>query len=240
MHRIRQQFGEEVEELYPVLHETYRLIGVFQKNRTPRNEARLLEQLAIIGPMLDFFRPYIQGRKQNYFKALLDEKLPISDRIVALDIAVGAMHIEFAVPRAYMHQESQRLREVLEASRRAEDNISIKEGDLPSGVLVQGIPASPGVAVGKAFIVRKNSDYRHLPSGGIIVTQMTRPELIFGMDRAAGVVTDVGGSLCHAAIIARELGIPCVVGTEKATQVIKTGWWIQIDGSTGEVIRSRR
>ena len=139
-----------------------------------------------------------------------------------------------------MHQESQRLREVLEASRRAEDDISIKEGDLPSGVLVQGIPASPGVAVGKAFIVRKNSDYRRLPSGGIIVTQMTRPELIFGMDRAAGVVTDVGGSLCHAAIIARELGIPCVVGTEKATQVIKTGWWIQIDGSTGEVIRSRR
>ena len=84
--------AKEVEELCPILHETYRRIGMFHKNRTARNEQLVLDQLEAAAPLLAFFRSYVPGRKQPYFLALSDNSLPISDRIVALDVAVGGNH----------------------------------------------------------------------------------------------------------------------------------------------------
>lgn len=234
---IRNIFKEEVEELLPSLHETYRLVGIYQSNRNKQHEALLLTQLDEIGQKLAFFRGYIQPTKRGYFDAILTQDLPVSDRIIALDVAVGSMHIEFSIPRAYMHQESKRLREVLELSRQSESEVTHQVVEAPDGTLLQGIPASPGVVTGKAAIIRRKSDYRRLPQGCIAVATMTRPEFILGADRISGIVTDLGGSLCHAAIIARELGIPCVVGTTRATKVIQNRWLVLVDGSIGIVKR---
>jgi len=235
MNRIRRQFAAELERLLPALHETYRCVGVFQKGRTPRNEERLLDQFGSVAPLLAFYRPYVPRRKRAYFDALADTSLDTSDRIVALDMAVGAMHIKFAVERAYMHQESARLREVLEACRVSDTGAHLPAND--GGALVTGLGASPGVAVGRAHLTERAEDCRCLPPGTIVVARMTRPELIEGLRPVAGIVTDLGGTLCHAAIIARELGIPCVVGTCWATQRIRPGWMIRLDGSTGSVAR---
>ena len=105
--------------------------------------------------------------------------------------------------------------------------------------VLKGIPASPGIASGKAALITKDSDYRRLAKGSVVVTVMTRPELVVGMDSIAGIVTDIGGSLCHAAIVAREMGLPCVVGTGNATQVIKDKTLVCVDGSGGTVRRLR-
>ncbi len=236
--KIRAHFKSEVDALLPILHETYRLIGLFQSDRNRRNERELLGQLDQVGQRLAFFKPLLQIPKQPYFDAVLERDLPISDRIIALDTAVGAMHIEFAMPRAYMHRESQALRQVLEASRHnAADDV--REVETANDALLSGLAASPGIATGKAFLVRKNADYRRLPSGSIIVAEMTRPELVAQIGKVAGIVTDHGGSLCHAAILAREYGLPCIVGTRQATALIRSKNLLRINGSSGQIHKLR-
>ncbi len=71
--------------------------------------------------------------------------------------------------------------------------------------------------------------------GDIIVTEMTRPQFLLGIRRSAGIITDLGGSLCHAAIVAREFNIPAVVGTQNATSTLKDGSRVILDGNDGYV-----
>ena len=221
--------------LLPVLHESYRRIGRFQKSRTERNERAALRQLRAAGKTLAFFKPLVPRKKQPYFDAVLNESLSPSDRIISLDVAVGAMHIEFSMPRAYMHRESEQLRRALALSRHVASDATADAADPAPDVLVRGIGASPGFVTGKAALIRRGSDYRRLASGSIVVARMTRTDMIIGVEKIAGIVTDVGGSLCHAAIVARELGIPCVVGTESATQEIREKQLIAVNGSDGIV-----
>lgn len=234
MNTIREGFAAEVSGLLPVLHEAYRRIGHYQKRRTRRNEALLREALAEVKPALAFFKGLVPRRKRPYFDAILEEGLTLSDRLIALDVAVGAMHVEFPVERAYMHRESRELRRVLELSRvvEGEEPLALESRD---GVLVRGIAASPGVVTGKVALIKRNSDYRRLPAGSIVVARMTRTDLMLGVERVSGIVTDLGGSLCHAAIIARELALPCVVGTGEATQRLTPGEFVCVNGDEGTV-----
>ena len=149
------------------------------------------------------------------------------------------MHIEFAMERAYKHQETPALRRVLEQSRYSSADTVPDSSDSSNGVLVRGIPASPGTVTGKAFLISRNADYRRMPGDSVVVARMTRPELVMGMDRIAAIVTDIGGSLCHAAIVAREKGIPCVVGTKRATKIIRNKMLVTVDGGVGEVRKVR-
>ena len=73
--------------------------------------------------------------------------------------------------------------------------------------------------------------------GDIIVTEMTKPNIITACEKAGAIVTDEGGMLCHAAIVSRELGIPCVVGTKIATKVLKDGDIVEVDAGNGVVRR---
>jgi phosphohistidine swiveling domain-containing protein len=239
MNTIRENFKEQVDALLPVLHAAYRAIGRYQKSRSGRNREGLLQHLGLAGEVLQFFKGLVPRKKQPYFDAILNESLPVSDRLIALDVAVGAMHIEFSVPRAYMHRESEHLRRALEVSRWS-DSDQIPDADRASSdVLARGIAASPGVVAGKAAIIRRNGDYRRLAARSIVVATMTRTEMMIGIGNIAGIVTDIGGSLCHAAIVARELGIPCVVGTQHATQRIRPRQLVCVDGGKG-VVRALR
>jgi len=235
--RIRHYLKEEVLKVIPHLHQTYRIIGTYQKNRNKVNERKLLSQLKVIAEKLKIFKEHVQYSKQAYFDVISASELNISDRIISLDIAVGAMHIEFPVSRSYSHQESKELREALDRFRFLEEDevLLLKEKKKSGNFICKGIGASPGIAAGKAKIVKRNSEYKRLPKNTIVVTKMTRPDVIIGIENIIGLVTDIGGSLCHAAIIARELGIPCVVGTKRATTQIKNNSYIRIDGTEGVV-----
>ncbi|MTI68890.1 MAG: hypothetical protein FH751_01375 [Firmicutes bacterium] len=238
MNTIRKAFKKEVEELLPVLHETYRIIGIYQKDKKSISKRDIKNQLNIIGDRLNFFKKFIQENKQPYFDAILNDSLSISDRIISLDVAVGFMHIEFSIQRAYMHRESKELKKVLELSRiNPDDKISEIHDD---NILVKGVVASKGIVTGKAKLIRKKSDYKRLPKGSIIVTEMTRPEIVTYLDKVKAIVTNKGGSLCHAAIISRELNIPCIVGTKNATKIIKDKELIEVDGDKGIVKKSYR
>ncbi len=103
------------------------------------------------------------------------------------------------------------------------------------GMLVRGFGASPGVAGGTARLLLKASELNRLKPGEVLVTTMTTPDMVPAMARAAAIVTDEGGMTCHAAIVSRELGVPCVVGTRSATKTIADGSEVTVDGKTGQV-----
>ncbi|MEM1932351.1 MAG: phosphoenolpyruvate synthase [Pyrobaculum sp.] len=113
-----------------------------------------------------------------------------------------------------------------------------KEEEAPAGtVVVKGIPASPGVAVGTVKIcLTVEEAKKKLQKGDILVTKMTDPDWVPYMRLAAAIVTDEGGRTSHAAIVSRELGIPAVVGTGNATAVLKDGEVYTVDGSKGIVM----
>lgn len=105
------------------------------------------------------------------------------------------------------------------------------EGEL----LVRGAGASPGVASGRVRVLRSAEEGAALREGEVLVAPMTAPDWVPLMRRAAAVVTDSGGMTSHAAIVSRELGIPCVVGTHDATRVLRDGLWVTVDGTRGTV-----
>ncbi len=106
-------------------------------------------------------------------------------------------------------------------------------------VLVKGLPASPGLVAGKAHVITDPADIDRFKEGEILVTLMTSPDWVPAMKKALAIVTDAGGMTCHASIVSRELGIPCVVGTKSrsvdATSVLKTGQEITVDAQNGIV-----
>jgi len=107
-------------------------------------------------------------------------------------------------------------------------------------VLVKGIPASPGVAYGKAVVaLTVDEAARKMKKGDILVTKMTDPDWVPYMKIASAIVTDEGGMTAHAAIVSRELGIPAVVGAGNATKVLRDGLEITVDGSRGVVYSGR-
>ncbi len=102
---------------------------------------------------------------------------------------------------------------------------------------VQGTVAFKGKAKGKVRIIM-NPFEQDLEEGDILVTGMTRPDFLPQMKKAGAIVTDAGGMLCHAAIVAREMAKPCIIGTQTATQVFKDGDLVEVDAVKG-IMRKR-
>ncbi len=107
-------------------------------------------------------------------------------------------------------------------------------------VLLHGFAGSPGRASGPARIVRDSSEFRKLQPGDVLVAPVTNPAWTPLFQRAAAVVVDTGGAASHAAITAREYGVPAVMGTVNGTQKLSDGQWIQVDGSLGLVLKDTR
>lgn len=123
------------------------------------------------------------------------------------------------------------------ATGNAATNESVGTAVDSEDILASGLGASPGLATGRVVIYDISMSLDTVKEGDVLVTQMTMPDMVPAMSRAAGIVTDEGGMTCHAAIISRELGTPCVVGTGNATEVLKNGMEVTVDGTTGTVYK---
>jgi pyruvate,water dikinase len=104
---------------------------------------------------------------------------------------------------------------------------------ISSKVLLKGTAASPGIAHGKVKILKSAKDLDKIQEGDILVTEMTSPDFVPAMKRAAAIVTEKGGRTSHAAIVSRELGLPAIVGCEMVLQILEDGEEITVDGSHG-------
>jgi phosphohistidine swiveling domain-containing protein len=107
------------------------------------------------------------------------------------------------------------------------------------GPILTGLAASSGVKSGKARVIKSISQLSEIAEGEILVAPKTTPDFMLAFGKVAGVVTDHGGVTSHAAIVSREMGIPAVVGTKTATQVLTTGQLITVDGNTGKVYEGK-
>jgi phosphohistidine swiveling domain-containing protein len=111
------------------------------------------------------------------------------------------------------------------------------ESQLSTTTEIKGMAAYPGKAKGRARIVLDPARAKDFRKGDILITGMTRPAFVPLMEKAAAFVTDIGGLLCHAALVAREMKKPCIIGTQNATKLIKDGEIIEVDADKGTVVR---
>ena len=107
-------------------------------------------------------------------------------------------------------------------------------------VLLHGLGGAPGSASGAVRVLATLQDAERLGDGDVLVTHMTAPDWVPLMRRSAAIVTDSGGMTCHAAIVSRELGIPCVVGTGEATRRLRDGEVVTVDATRGVVLEGAR
>jgi len=100
---------------------------------------------------------------------------------------------------------------------------------------IKGAIAFNGIIRGIARIIIFPKDQDRLKKGEILVTSMTTPDYLPSMNKAAAFITDEGGITCHAAIVAREMKKPCIIGTKIATKIIKDGDLVEVDANNGVV-----
>ncbi len=100
---------------------------------------------------------------------------------------------------------------------------------------IKGLGVNPGTVKGPVQIIKTIKDLPLIKDGDILVTSMTRPDYVSVMRKSAAIITDEGGMLCHAAIVSRELDIPCIVGTNNSTAVLKNGDLVEVDAGEGVV-----
>lgn len=115
-----------------------------------------------------------------------------------------------------------------------------KEGEKNNAVsetapILKGISASPGIGTGVVRILKSPKEIDKIKTGDILVAPMTSPDYVPAMKKASAIVTNEGGMTSHAAIVSREMGIPCVVGTKDGTTKLKDGDVVTVNGTTGEI-----
>jgi len=100
---------------------------------------------------------------------------------------------------------------------------------------IKGQVAFRGKAKGRVKVIRRLDQVNKIKGGDIMVSPMTSPNYLSAMKKSAAIITDEGGITCHAAIVAREMKKPCIIGTGKATQILKDGDLVEVDAEQGVV-----
>jgi pyruvate,water dikinase len=126
--------------------------------------------------------------------------------------------------------------ETVHSRETAKEALSMEPGK-SAEILLKGLGVSPGLGSGPVKVLLDAKEIHLLNKGEVLVTEMTTPDWVPVMKISAAIVTNSGGKTCHAAIVSRELGIPCVVGTNEATQVLANVPEVSVDGATGVVYR---
>ncbi|MDO8647910.1 MAG: phosphoenolpyruvate synthase [Candidatus Diapherotrites archaeon] len=140
--------------------------------------------------------------------------------------------MEFAVEKGRIFIVQTRPITTINAVRKVQEEEKIETREKP---ILKGLPASPGIAFGNVRVVLDIKDIGKVKEGDILCTVMTNPDWVPAMRKAKAIITNEGGITAHAAIVSRELGIPCVVGTGTATEILKDGQAITVDGFKGNV-----
>ncbi len=145
------------------------------------------------------------------------------------------MDIEWAMEGDHMYVVQARPVTTLSKDKNGKPAQVEEKIEASRNILVKGLGASPGKAGGQVRIYHEDMSLDVVQQGDVLVTQMTTPDMVPAMTRTSAIITDEGGMTCHAAIVARELGIPCIVGANNATEVLKNGMEVTVHGQTGVV-----
>ncbi len=140
--------------------------------------------------------------------------------------------IEFAIDRGKLYIVQTRPITTINTNQKTLDNQKLVIDQTP---FLTGEPASPGISSGIIVIIKDPKEITRAQKGQILVTTMTTPDFVPAMKKVNGIITDKGGQTSHAAIVSRELGVPCVVGTKTATKDLKEGDIVTLNGTAGKI-----
>ncbi|MEK7064123.1 MAG: phosphoenolpyruvate synthase [Patescibacteria group bacterium] len=186
---------------------------------------------------------YPSGVKKVKVKPALVNKAKLTDDQIIKLARIGAaiqkhyyfpQDMEWALEDGALYIVQSRPITTLNLHPEKEKTVDPKSLDAMKQILV-GAPASPGIAFGPVARILELSHLDEVKEGAVLVTDMTSPDFVPAMKRAAGIITDKGGQTSHAAIVSRELGVPAVVGTKTATKILKNGDQVTLDGASGNI-----
>ena len=140
--------------------------------------------------------------------------------------------VEFAIDKGKLYIVQTRPITTIVTSQKTLDNQKLVINQTP---FLIGEPASPGISSGAVVIIKDPKEITRAQKGQVLVTSMTTPDFVPAMKKVNGIITDKGGQTSHAAIVSRELGVPCVVGTKIATKNLKEGDIVTLNGTEGKV-----
>ena len=186
---------------------------------------------------------YPSGVKKVKVKPALVNKAKLTDDQIIKLARIGAaiqkhyyfpQDMEWALEDGALYIVQSRPITTLNLHPEKEKTVDPKSLDAMKQILA-GAPASPGIAFGPVARILELSHLDEVKEGAVLVTDMTSPDFVPAMKRAAGIITDKGGQTSHAAIVSRELGVPAVVGTKTATKILKNGDQVTLDGASGNI-----
>ena len=174
------------------------------------------------------------SKAEGYLQKLSDEEI-LKVALLVRDIEKHyyfPQDIEWAIEKGKVFIVQSRPVTTISQKKEDSSNLEVKGNIFP---ILIGSPASPGIAFGPVKILTSPKEIEKIKVGDILVATQTNPDYVPAMKKAAAIVTDKGGRTSHAAIVSRELGIPAVVGTEKATKILKNDQIITVNGQSGEI-----
>lgn len=180
-----------------------------------------------------------EGGKQKIDDEIILQLARIGKRIE--DYYGKPQDIEFAVEGKEIFIVQSRaittlgLKEKTEAIKERKEKLK----QIKANVLLTGLAASPGIVSGRVRVVPDVENVSKVQKGDILVTKMTSPDWVPTMKKSIAIITNEGGKTCHAAIVSRELGIPCVVGTQKATEILEDNDLVTVNGYDGLVYEGK-
>lgn len=189
---------------------------------------------------VQFIKAHTESHEKNIPKSLQNRQ-KISDK-TAIELAKiaqklhnhygKAQDIEFAIEKNKIFIVQTRPITTILSNQKT---IDAQQSSITQAPDLKGEQASPGIATGTVIIINSPKEINRVTKNQILVTSMTTPDFVPAMKKVNGIITDKGGQTSHAAIVSRELGVPCVVGTKTATKFLKEGDIVTLNGTTGEI-----
>lgn len=179
------------------------------------------------------FKKEFEGEEKKAQKLDEDQIIKLAKLAKNIEKHYGnAQDIEWAIEgdEIYIVQT----RAVTTLKEEKEEDIDIKEN-----VIIKGMTASPGIGVGPVTLIKDATELDRINKGDVLVTEMTNPDMVPAMKKAAAIITNEGGITCHAAIVSREMGIPCIVGAKNATSVLKENSIVTVYATKGTVYEGK-
>jgi len=218
--------------------------GIVSGSITPDHYLLNKESLKIVEKKIVPQKKMISLKGETTVSPAWQKKQKLPDQLVKKLAKIGIalekhyqfpQDIEWAVENKKIAIVQTRPVTTLNIHQSAPEDITTEINEFDDKTLLRGRGASPGIASGKVNKINGPKEISKIKQDEILVATMTTPDYVPAMKRAAAIVTDEGGATCHAAIVSRELGIPCVVGTEIATNTLRSGEVITVDGSRGNI-----
>ena len=230
--KLRQKKKRIIKELRlsPKIISTYKLLEILAQWQDERKKITLVGSFCLdkllkqVAKLKNLSLSEVQYMHPREIKKLLLENKSVDKRVLKerrrLSVWVGTEDKEWW----FIGEKAKKIQKILFKEKVARQKT------------ISGMPASPGTVTGKVRIVldpKKNKFYQN----EILVASMTRPEYLPLMKKAKAIITNEGGITCHAAIVSREFGIPCVVGTKVATKILKNGDKVEVRAHRGMITK---